>query len=130
MNWKAVLVVILFIFLGVPTVVFFTREAIEGSFLATLLILFPIVSLALTFLLIVFLVGRVTKKISAEDYVRFEMLAGHSYTIEATFNDLTESSEAIVRGFQGLEFGGFISVRVWQSSDTIESVSYQEPLLE
>jgi len=74
--------------------------------------------------------GESQTKISAEYYVQFEMLADHSYIVEATFNDSTESTEAVIKGFQGLEFGGFISVRVWQSSDTIESVSYQEPLLE
>lgn len=72
-------------------------------------------------------------KISAEYYVQFEMLAGHSYTIEATFNDSTKSTEAVINGFfepeQGIRAGGEIWVGVWQSSDTIESVSYHEPLL-
>jgi len=78
--------------------------------------------------------GESQTKISAEDYVRFEMLAGYNYTIKATFNESTKFTEAVIGGFfepkQEIRDGGSICVRIWQSSNTVESVAYHEPALE
>ncbi len=77
--------------------------------------------------------GESQTNITTENYIYFEMLAGYNYTITATFNGSTESTQAVIQGFlapgQDVGSGGAISVFVWQSNDTIRDVYYSEPLL-
>ncbi len=75
-----------------------------------------------------------TRISTADDDVSFEILAGHNYAIAATFGASTASTQAVVKGWfepaLGIREGGDICVRVWHSSNTIESVSYYEPMQE
>jgi len=71
-------------------------------------------------------------KITTEQDIDFIMLAGYSYTLKATFNESTELTRVVVEGDlaskEEINFGGYIEVEVWQSSDTIKSITYQRPL--
>ena len=70
---------------------------------------------------------------TTEDDICFVMLAGYNYTIKATFNESTKSTQAVVEGFLArkdeINDGGDITVEVWQSSNTIRSIGYQRPML-
>jgi len=70
---------------------------------------------------------------TTEDDIWFVMLAGYHYTLKATFNDSTASTRVVVEGNlaskQEINSGGYIEVEVWQSSDTIKSITYQLPML-
>lgn len=68
--------------------------------------------------------GGSETKVSTEDDIEFQMLARHSYTIEATCNGSTESIQATIIGYPPTYDGGVITITVRQSSNTIESVSY------
>jgi len=69
---------------------------------------------------------------TTEDDIWFVMLAGYSYTLKATFNESTELTRVVVEGDlaskEEINFGGYIEVEVWQSSNTIKSITYQRPL--
>ena len=73
-------------------------------------------------------------KITTEDYIWFEMLAGYNYTLKATFNKSTEFIRVVVEGDlaskEEINYGGDITVEVWQSSNTIKSITYQRPAYE
>jgi len=62
------------------------------------------------------------------------MLAGYNYTLKATFNKSTEFIRVVVEGDlaskEEINYGGDITVEVWQSSNTIKSITYQRPLYE
>ena len=76
--------------------------------------------------------ARGQTKITTEQDIDFIMLAGYSYTLKATFNESTELTRVVVEGDlaskEEINFGGYIEVEVWQSSDTIKSITYQRPL--
>jgi hypothetical protein len=71
-------------------------------------------------------------KITTEEDIDFVMLAGYNYTLKATFNASTASTQVVVEGYLArkdeINDGGYIEVEVWQSSNTIKSITYQRPL--
>jgi hypothetical protein len=68
---------------------------------------------------------------TTEDDIWFIMLAGYNYTVKATFNESTQSVRVVVEGKlaskEEINYGGYIEVEVWQSSNTIKSITYQRP---
>jgi hypothetical protein len=71
-------------------------------------------------------------KITTEQDIDFIMLAGYNYTLKATFNESTELARVVVEGDlaskEEVNSGGYVEVEVWQSSNTVRSITYQRPL--
>jgi len=78
--------------------------------------------------------ARGQTKITTEQDIDFIMLAGYNYTIKATFNESTQSIRVVVEGDlaskEEIDCGGYIGIRVYQSSNTIKSITYQRPAYE